>query len=59
MPYKGVFYLVEIDLKLHFFDQSKMYLCLNIEVCFLKDTLQQCKTIENRFGCSEKHKHTE
>ena len=23
MPYKGVFYLVEIDLKLHFFDRSK------------------------------------
>ena len=23
MPYKGVFYLVEIDLKLHLFDRSK------------------------------------
>lgn len=55
-----MFHLVEIDFENYIsLTKVKMYLCLNIKVCFLKDTLQQCKTIENRFGCSEKHKHTE
>jgi len=39
MPYKGVFYLVEIDLKLHFFDRSNNVSLFRIKVYFFYEIL--------------------